>query len=303
MADHNDGLDSCNLEISICPEPHLEATQDLELLAQEIAEAAVDDEKRSSPTPSPTPVQHHPEEAAGKESADKDKIDDNDQAPRDDDGGDSVKGEDGDDSIDAEGEKEKKKRSHSPVDEASWVLVDAEDDDESSQLKEGESGRDSPEKKFSVFRKFLARGDLRQKLADIGLTSDNSNDAQAVDDKGSDEPQGVTLKDLVMSCSESMVICDLPQEGEPEVVGEDLACQLFLKDLPECPKLSGWQGTFSGAKVTVEVERQGGLLVAGVKVWHVDLLSALASLQDLVTSTGLVSYADVDVPSLLARAA
>ncbi|XP_071522866.1 uncharacterized protein [Panulirus ornatus] len=302
MADHNDGLDSCNLEISICPEPHLEATQDLELLAQEIAEAAVDDEKRSSPTPSPTPVQHHREEAAGKESADKDKIDDDDQAPRDDDGDDSVKGEDEDDSVQAEGEKEEKKRSHSPVDEASWVLVDAEDD-ENSQLKEGESGRESPEKKFSVFRKFLARGDLRQKLADIGLTSDNSNDAQAVDDKGSDEPQGVTLKDLVMSCSESMVICDLPQEGEHEVGGEDLACQLFLKDPPECPKLSGWQGTFSGAKVTVEVERQGGLLVAGVKVWHVDLLSALASLQNLVTSTGLVSYADVDVPSLLARAA
>lgn len=201
MADHNDGQDSCNIEISICPEPHLEATQDLEMLAQEIAEAAVDDEKRSSHTPSPTPQQHQPAESASEESAEKEKVDDKDETPRDD---------DGDDSVNVDEEKDEKKRSHSPVDEASWVLIDAEDGNENS--KSGENGRQSPEKRFSVFRKFLARGDLRQKLADIGLTCDTCNDAQADGDRGSDEPlEGVTLKDLVVSCSESMVICDMPQ--------------------------------------------------------------------------------------------
>lgn len=39
-------------------------------------------------------------------------------------------------------------------------------------------------------------------------------------------------------------------------------------------------------QVNVCVERQGGLMVAGVRVWHVDLLSALASLQHLVSSAG-----------------
>ncbi|XP_042209286.1 uncharacterized protein LOC121857342 isoform X2 [Homarus americanus] len=279
MADHNEEQDSCNLEISVCPEPHLEMTQDLELLAQEIAEAAVDDEKRSSHNPSPTPTQPECEEAA-----------ENEDEHRPKDGG-------RDEVVDEDEEKGERPRSNSPVDEASWVLVDAEDETEICRLTHEESQRKSPEQKFSVFRKFLARADLRQKLADIGLSCDaegNSNEQQDV----------LSMQDIIVSCSESMVICDMPQVGEqPELGEEELCPQVFLKDLPDCPKLSGWHGTFSGAQVVVEVERQGGLVVAGVRVCHDDLLSALASLQHLVTSTGLVSYADVDVPSLLARAA
>ncbi|XP_069177207.1 uncharacterized protein [Procambarus clarkii] len=291
MADRSDVQDSCNLEISACPEPHLEATQDLELLAQEIAEAAVE-EKRSSNTSSPTPSQQSLSELESTEETDKEKNEE----------GQTERGGTREESIDVDEEKGERPRSDSPVDEASWVLVDAEVEIDNSRQNDEDSQRRPPEYKFSVFRKFLARGDLRQKLTDIGLTCDPSSEPQAEQDDSLKQQDVLSLQELVVSCSESMVICDMPKVGEEEEE-DDSQLELFLKDLPDCPKLSGWRGTFSGAQVVVVVERQGGLVVAGVTVRHIDLLSALASLQQLVTSTGLVSYADIDVPSLLARAA
>ncbi|MPC13421.1 hypothetical protein E2C01_006157 [Portunus trituberculatus] len=100
MADRSEAQDSSNIEIIECREPHLEASQDLELLAQEIAEAAVEDERK----------------------------------------------------------------------------------------------------------KFLARGDLRQKLADLGFFTDPTAEAS-----GDDRLTEQSLQNLVMSCSESIVICDLPE--------------------------------------------------------------------------------------------
>ncbi|XP_053626863.2 uncharacterized protein [Cherax quadricarinatus] len=291
MADYSNIHDSCDLEISECPEAHLETTQDLELLAQEIAEAAVE-ERRSSNTPSPTPTQLSPTQPECEEVEDKIK-DEEDQRLQ---GG-------ARDKSDLDEEKGERSRSESPVDEASWVLVSGEVEIDNGRLNEEARQRKPPECKCSIFRKFLARGDLRQKLADIGLTCDT----QSEHDVDSLHHQDVfSVQDIVVSCSESMVICNMPQ---PQVVEEDEEeeeehkPQVFLKDLPDCPKLGGWSGTFSGAQVMVEVELQGGLVVAGVTVMHSDLLSALVSLQHLVTSTGLVSYADIDVPSLLARAA
>ncbi|KAG0719078.1 hypothetical protein GWK47_051221 [Chionoecetes opilio] len=278
MADRSEEQDSSNIEIFECQEPHLEATQDLELLAQEIAEAAVEDERKLSRTPSPSPPPTVPcsevcETATREESSEEEEEDGLDKCE--------------DDLTHLDTDMAENLRSSSPVDESSWVLVDATEDEERKA--------EFPEQKFSVFRKFLVRGDLRQKLGDLGFMSDATPQASA--DDGQRE---LSLQNLVMSCSESMVICNLPKEGDTE---EEDSSQVFIKDSPNGFGMPSWRGTVSGAMVEVEMERQGGLLVAAVTVWHCDLLSALTSLRNLVSSAGLVSYADVDVPSLLARAA
>lgn len=285
MADRSEAQDSSNIEIIECREPHLEASQDLELLAQEIAEAAVEDERKSR-TPSPSPPQTLPssecETATREDSSEEEQEEEEEDDDDDEEGLDKCE----DDLSQLEEETTDNARPSSPVDEASWVLVDAADDEARKS--------EFPEQKFSVYRKFLARGDLRQKLADLGFLSDPT--AEASGDDGQTEQ---SLQNLVMSCSESMVICDLPQEGE----GEDSTGQVFIKDALDGPGMPSWRGSIAGATVEVEVERRGGLMVAAVTVWHRDLLSALNSLRSLVSSAGLVSYADVDVTSLLARAA
>lgn len=283
MADRSDAQDSSNIEIIECREPHLEASQDLELLAQEIAEAAVEDERKSR-TPSPSPPQTLPSSEC--EAATREDSPEEEQKEQEDDDDDEGLDKCEDDLSQLEEEATDNVRPSSPVDEASWVLVDAADDEARKS--------EFPEQKFCVYRKFLARGDLRQKLADLGFLSDPN--AQA---SGGDGQKEQSFQNLVMSFSESMVICDLPQEGE----GEDSTDQVFTKDSPDGPGMPCWRGSITGATVEVEVERRGGLMVAAVTVWHRDLLSALNSLRSLVSSAGLVSYADVDVTSLLARAA
>lgn len=192
MADRSEGQDSSNIEIFECREPHLEATQDLELLAQEIAEAAVEEERKLSRTPSPTPSSPPTSPSSEEcETATRDE-----SAEEEDDSLDKCE----DDLTQLDEETAENMRSSSPVDEASWVLVDAADDEEHKL--------ELPEQKFSVYRKFLARGDLRQKLSDLGFTCDVTPQASA--DEGQQE---LSLQNLVMSCSESMVICDLPQVG------------------------------------------------------------------------------------------
>ncbi|XP_045125809.1 uncharacterized protein LOC123513056 [Portunus trituberculatus] len=289
MADRSEAQDSSNIEIIECREPHLEASQDLELLAQEIAEAAVEDERKSR-TPSPSPPQTLPslacEAATREDSPEEDQEEEEKEEDDDDDDDDEGLDKCEDDLTQLEEEAADKVRPSSPVDEASWVLVDATDDEACNS--------EFPEQKFSVYRKFLARGDLRQKLADLGFFTDPTAEAS-----GDDRLTEQSLQNLVMSCSESIVICDLPEEGE----GEDSTGQVFIKDSPDGPGMPSWRGSIAGATVEVEMERRGGLMVAAVTVWHRDLLSALNSLRNLVSSAGLVSYADVDVTSLLARAA
>ncbi|XP_037794048.1 uncharacterized protein LOC119589519 [Penaeus monodon] len=283
MADQSDRQDTGSAESPLCPEPQLEVTQDLELLAQEIAEAAVEEEEeeeneeeeeeeregfRRETSQSPILLCDQTEDTC-KENTKEDTVTTIEER------------------MEEEGTKEEdKQRSASPVDETSWVLVDAED--ENGRATKGPN--DSPDLKYNLLRKFLVAGDLRQKLTDAGLVCDE-------EDTEGDADEG--LRDsMVMSCSESMVICDLPQTA-----GDEETTSLHLKNFPDCSNKSDWRGTFAGARVEVEVERKGGLQVAAVRVWHVDLLSALASLQSLANTAGLVSYADVDVTSLLARAA
>ncbi|KAK4312477.1 hypothetical protein Pmani_016070 [Petrolisthes manimaculis] len=297
----------CNLEIEECLEAKMGSSQDLELLAQEIAEAAVEDEKRSSSTPSPTSTS--PEHSTTHET------------PLE-----SHKGQE--DTTEIQQEEQKPSRSGTPVDdETSWVMVDSEehdemnmsmqdndthvteqDDDENTNTNSQDNEESitvqdnttdttittsrSPEHTASVYRKFLARGDLAQKLSGLGLVCEGEEHRC--------QGETVRLQDLVMSCSESMVICDLPQEGGDAAVAGELS-QVLLKDPPDGPSTPGWRGSFSGATVSVCVERQGGLLVAGVRVWHVDLLSALASLQHLVSSAGLVHHRPRLVPTVLPK--
>ncbi|XP_042870095.1 uncharacterized protein LOC122251918 [Penaeus japonicus] len=285
MADQTDRQDTSSAETPWCPEPQLEVSQDLELLAQEIAEAAVEEEeeeeeeeeveeakegigRETSPVP-PVVLCVPTEEETYREDAKDDTA--------------TLVQERSEEEEDArEGDKQ---RSASPVDETSWVLVDAEEED----CRTTKGPDDNPDLKYNLLRKFLVAGDLRQKLTDAGLVCDEEDNGGDADEE---------LKDMVMSCSESMVICDLPQMD-----GDEDSPSLQLKNFPDCSKKSGWRGTFAGARVEVEVERKGGLQVAAVRVWHVDLLSALSSLQSLANTAGLVSYADVDVTSLLARAA
>lgn len=300
MADRSEGRDANNTETYDCPEPQLEATQDLELLAQEIAEAAVEEERKLSRTPSPSPPASPPHSFEEAEAATDDESDE-DESEEDESEEDELEEEESEEETDdddlecdddlthLEEESSENLRSSSPVDEASWVLVDAADGEESKT--------EFPEQKFSVYRKFLARGDLRQKLADLGFTCDVAQQASAPAANSQQEPD---LQNLVVSCSESIVICHLPQEGDGK---EESASQVLIKNSPDAPRIPSWRGTVSEGTVSVEVERQGGLVVAAVTVRHRDLLSALTSLRSLVASTGLVSYADVDVPSLLARAA
>lgn len=290
MADQIDRQDTGSAESPLCPEPQLEVTQDLELLAQEIAEAAVEEDEEEEEEDEEAEDE---QEAIRRESS---------QSPvllcgQTED---TCRGDAREDAVtvieermEEEGTKEEdKQRSASPVDETSWVLVDAED--ENGRTAKGPN--DSPDLKYNLLRKFLVAGDLRQKLTDAGLVCDEEEEEEEEDNAG-DADEG--LRDsMVMSCSESMVICDLPQTA-----GDEESTALNLKNFPDCSKKSDWRGTFAGARVEVEVERKGGLQVAAVRVWHVDLLSALASLQSLANTAGLVSYADVDVTSLLARAA
>lgn len=201
MADRSEGRDASNTETYDCPEPQLEATQDLELLAQEIAEAAVEEERKLSRTPSPSPPASPPHsfeeaEAATDDESEEDESDEDESEEETDD--DDLECDD--DLTHLEEESSENLRSNSPVDEASWVLVDAADGEESKT--------EFPDQKFSVYRKFLARGDLRQKLADLGFTCDSAQQAAA---PAADSQQEPDLQNLVVSCSESIVICHLPQ--------------------------------------------------------------------------------------------
>lgn len=211
MADRSEGRDASSTETYDCPEPQLEATQDLELLAQEIAEAAVEEERKLSRTPSPSPPASPPhsfEEAeaatdddSGEDESDEDETDEDET---DEDGTDEETDDDdlecGDELTHLGEESSENLRSNSPVDEASWVLVDAADEEESKT--------EFPEQKFSVYRKFLARGDLRQKLTDLGFTCEAAHQASA---PAADSQQDPSLQSLVVSCSESIVICHLPK--------------------------------------------------------------------------------------------
>lgn len=206
MADRSERRDASNTETNDCPEPQLEATQDLALLAQEIAEAAVEEERKLSRTPSPSPPASPPHSFEEAEAATDDESEE-DESDEDESGEDESEEETDDDDLDCDDdlthlgeESSENLRSNSPVDEASWVLVDAADGEESKT--------ECPEQKFSVYRKFLARGDLRQKLTDLGFTCDAAQQASA---PAADSQQEPDLQNLAVSCSESIVICHLPQ--------------------------------------------------------------------------------------------
>lgn len=280
------------------PEPHLEATQDLELLAQEIAEAAVEEERRSSNTSSPTPSQSQVSEMSCELISSEDTKETISVSREGFEVEEPVSGREG---------RQERGRSHSPVDdEASWEIVDAEE--EHPDVTENDVKiKPAAEQNSMIVRKFIGSHDLWQKLKEIGMVCDACSDysMDSDDNSGGDNNQPLGVNNLLVSCSESMVICDMPQGDQQAGDAEDteMPHQLLLRDVPEGAKLPTWHGTIAGAMVVVELERLGGLLVASVRVTHTDLLSALASLQQLTTSVGLVSYADVDVPSLLARAA
>lgn len=198
MADQSDRQDTGSAESPLCPEPQLEVTQDLELLAQEIAEAAVEEEEEEENE------EEEEEEREGfrRETSQSPILlcDQTEDTCRENTNEDTVTAIE--ERMEEEGTKEEdKQRSASPVDETSWVLVDAED--ENGRATKGPN--DSPDLKYNLLRKFLVAGDLRQKLTDAGLVCDE-------EDTEGDADEG--LRDsMVMSCSESMVICDLPQVG------------------------------------------------------------------------------------------
>lgn len=288
MANQNVAESTYNLDISMCPEPRLESSQDLDLLAQEIAEAAVEEERRGSNSSSPSPPQLQDTNISCEMTTEKHELTSDDRQEL----------EQYEDFAQDDEVHRQEGRSQSPVDEASWEIVDAEE--EHSDLKEiNGNTQQSPAQNYSIVRKFLARQDLWQKLKDIGMVCDVCSEESMILDPNTEHSRSIS--DLSGSCSESMVICDIPQDiaeaGNNEVLHQ------LLRELPEGPKLPTWEGTIAGAKVVIELERQGGLLVASVRVNHTDLLSALSSLQELASSAGLVSYADVDVQSILARAA
>ncbi|XP_064108235.1 uncharacterized protein LOC135216711 [Macrobrachium nipponense] len=298
--------DACNMEISIRPEPHLEVSQDLELLAQEIAEAAVEEERRSSTSSSPTPSQFHMPDFSSDEMLEADNLTDTEKPG-------SAKAEVGlqeqEEGTVPDNVSKKKRdrgRSQSPVDEASWEIVDSVDELSVSR-DEDEDTVTSPAQNHCIVRKFLGSHDLWQKLKDLGMVCDICNDMNSSDNQSEDVSGFPGLpnsaNDLTVSCSESMVICDMPQEDEEQPAVEEGQCPLPLRNIPDNPLLPSWKGRVAGATVVVELERLGGLLIASVRVNHTDLLSALASLQQLAASAGLVSYADVDIQSILARAA
>ncbi|XP_068233835.1 uncharacterized protein [Palaemon carinicauda] len=305
MENKNDLSDACNMDISIRPEPHLEVSQDLELLAQEIAEAAVEEERRSPQSSSPTPSQSQMSDFSCDEMLDAEKIPDTEKFESD-------KAED----VSAKEEenvsknKRERGRSQSPVDETSWEIVDSVDEE---SVPCEEDNIKNPVQNHCIVRKFLGSQDLWQKLKDMGMVCDMCNDQSMYStDSQSEDVSSLRLSgsnnDLTLSCTESMVICDMPQQDEEqpeeeEEEEEESQCPLPLRNSPDTPTLPSWKGRVAGATVVVELESMGGLLVASVRVNHTDLLSALASLQQLAASAGLVSYADVDVQSILARAA
>lgn len=293
--------DACNMEISIRPEPHLEVSQDLELLAQEIAEAAVEEERRSSTSSSPTPSQFNMPDFSCEEILDaKAEVGVQEQAEVG-----VQEQEEGTVPDNVSKKKRERGRSQSPVDEASWEIVDSVDE---LSVTRDEDTITNPAQSHCIVRKFLGSHDLWQKLKDLGMVCDICNDqSMNSTDNPSEDVSGFlglpsSTSDLTVSCTESMVICDMPQDEEQQV-GEEGQCPLPLRNTPDSPRLPSWKGRVAGATVVVELERLGGLLIASVRVNHTDLLSALASLQQLAASAGLVSYADVDIQSILARAA
>ncbi|CAL4106088.1 unnamed protein product [Meganyctiphanes norvegica] len=299
---------------TVSEEPLLGSQQaDIDLLAAEIAEAATEEERRSR-TPSPGPEYRSQDQQSRLQS--QDDVEDVDKGLRDkkeveeegedDDDSSSSSSESSDPAMDMsiiqespsnraiddsvlelsviEDEETSSKDvddgvlelsmilQQEDMDEASWVMVDADAEDlsihtDNDAITESENAA----KLKCVFRKFLGSHEMSDKMLELGLTCDNAQESSS---------QQIEMSDSGMENSET-----------------------FLKTLEETPKITIWKGEFAGAKVCVEGESKGGLLVADVRLWHTDLLQALTALKNLANKAGLISYADVDVSSLLARAA
>ncbi|XP_076063942.1 uncharacterized protein LOC143038525 [Oratosquilla oratoria] len=287
------------------PQLHMEGHEDLDLLKQEIAEASTEEKKLSTNSSAlqssltSLPDDEHPSELGESMHEDIELGDDEslvedcqEEEEEKEDAEQETSPEDSTEtSQDLPKDKEEEdtsaedpvvQRPPSPIDESSWVLVD-ERQVESEESERTESAIDSELLNTLVYRKFIASRDLTQKLVEIGL--------------------GAVLSDKDSLNSPDMCKSIVFIHASSVTDGDDEEGQEGELPFPLRPTANAWAGVYAGAKVNVGVEEQAGLYVASVRVWHRDLLSALSALQSLVQSTGMISYADVDVPSLLARAA